>query len=783
MSFVSPTGGSEAEVYEDANLYGDMVETAQSEFEPLTKLSQLRRISFRPNSFEEEARTSEVKVYPKSAESEVLLDRALQSHFLFSQLSDLNRRTTIDAMERVEKPRGIIINQGERGDHFYIIESGKFSVFIEHDGQKVFAKEFDTPGQSFGELALLHNAPRAATVAATTPCVLFRLARYDFRQALTAARQQDMGVLVEFLRDVPLFKGLDSLTRQRIATVLQPRRYVPGEKVIRQGEPGRCLYIVQRGWARCTKLRAGVDEVEVPRKRLTTGDIFGEGSLLTGHPRVGNVVVGIDPLTCLLMDATSFMDIVAPMLPDLQLNYVISILKSVPLFEELDDDNLYQIVGVMEERHFENKDYIYRQNDVADAFYIIMAGKVATTLMIAPEALKYHDPEEEEKVVAEMLVGEFLGEMALVESNAGQKRRMSAVAVGRVRCYVLARTAFLQLIGPVRRIEQLTNEREARRHLSKRFISKDFVNERPLGNGEHSRVRMAFSKGMRRSMALKSWRKHVVDQHKLLRSICAERDMIYRLKHPFIVEAYGSFADDHSLVLVYELLPGGSLYGLMKAEPQNGVLSNEMAVWFTANVILALEYLHSQNIAYLDLRPEALLIDKAGYLKLTNFTNATKLYSSTSLMFDIVGIPEYIPPEMLLGTGYTKAADLWQLGVLIYEMLVGSTPFNLQQKHKRDALSIFKEVFQPLQFPPGARNLHAMALDLIGRLLQQDPTKRLGAEDWAHVKAHKWFKPVDWVALGKKAVSMPHRPRLGATNIDLACFITWDEKAPIIDAP
>lgn len=224
-----------------------------------------------------------------------------------------------------------------------------------------------------------------------------------------------------------------------------------------------------------------------------------------------------------------------------------------------------------------------------------MHGKVLIKSMVPQEALRFSKEDETERLICEMLVGEFFGEMSLVESNMGKRRRTSAVADGTVRCYVLSRPAFLELIKPVKKIEKMRNEEAARMALRKRFSVKDFTMVRTLGESEFARVRLVRHTGTNRLYACKFWKKHVVVKNKLYKRMMRERDLVYRLRHPFIVEAKGSFMEDNHLVLVYELCAAGTLYGYMQA--QGGKLLNETAIWFSANIVLALEYLHAKNIA------------------------------------------------------------------------------------------------------------------------------------------------------------------------------------------
>lgn len=188
--------------------------------------------------------------------------------------------------------------------------------------------------------------------------------------------------------------------------------------------------------------------------------------------------------------------------------------------------------------------------------------------------------------------------------------------------------------------------------------------------------------------------------------------------------------------------------------------------------MLAFEYLQDRNLLYRDLKPENLLIDRDGYIKVADFGFAKELKSGKT--YTMCGTPDYLAPELVQQTGHNKAADWWALGVLLYEMVTGLPPF-----YEEDQVALFRNICNlKYSFP---RHLSKDCRDLIKRLLTKNPARRLGnlkggAQD---VKEHPWFKGLDWVKLARKEIPAPYVPQIGGVD-DVSNFedIPLDEEHP-----
>ena len=149
-----------------------------------------------------------------------------------------------------------------------------------------------------------------------------------------------------------------------------------------------------------------------------------------------------------------------------------------------------------------------------------------------------------------------------------------------------------------------------------------------------------------------------------------EKIILQKCIHPFILQLITTYKDENCLYMLLELVQGGELFNLL--HNMGGYLSSSHAVFYAACVLDVLAFLHKNNILYRDLKPENLLIDKEGYIKVVDFGFAKVVKDRT---FTLCGTPEYLAPELVLGKGHNKGVDYWALGVLIYEMLCGYSPF------------------------------------------------------------------------------------------------------------
>lgn len=221
-----------------------------------------------------------------------------------------------------------------------------------------------------------------------------------------------------------------------------------------------------------------------------------------------------------------------------------------------------------------------------------------------------------------------------------------------------------------------------------------------------------------------------------------------KVTHPFLMKLHYSFQDNDNLYLVMDFINGGELFFHLQNERR---FSNERSRFYTAEICLAIAHLHGSGIIYRDLKPENLLIDSSGHIKVTDFGLSKEGIQDNARTRTFCGTPEYLAPEVLEAKPYTKAVDWWSVGTLIFEMLTGLPPFYCEDVQKMYSLKMTAELTIPEYIEPEAA-------DLIRKFLDRNPETRLTEIDL--IKKHVWFKEIDWEKLSRKEIEPPYIPHV-----------------------
>ncbi|BGP21702.1 cAMP-dependent protein kinase catalytic subunit [Rhodotorula toruloides] len=302
------------------------------------------------------------------------------------------------------------------------------------------------------------------------------------------------------------------------------------------------------------------------------------------------------------------------------------------------------------------------------------------------------------------------------------------------------------------------------RKTSSRYSLTDFTFIRTLGTGSFGRVHLVRSQHNGRSYAIKVLGKERVVKMKQVEHTNSEREMLERVRHPFLVNLWGTFKDSKNLYMVMDFVAGGELFSLLRKSQR---FPDPVAKFFAAEVALALDYLHSLDIIYRDLKPENILLGADGHVKITDFGFAKHVPDIT---WTLCGTPDYLAPEIVQSRGYNKSVDWYALGVLMFEMLArlaGYPPFFTEDSNPMRLYEkiISGKIRYPAYFTPEAK-------DLLKSLLTTDITKRFGnlANGSRDIFGHVWFQEVDWERLYRKEIPAPYVPKVegdwDASNFD-----------------
>lgn len=605
----------------------------------------------------------------KSDAAVAAIKKAMQ-HYMFAGLNADQTSAVIDEFKLSELVAGAqIITQGEKGDQVYIVESGSVQVLV--DGRPVLTK--DESGFLFGELALLYDAPRAASVVALTPVRIWVLKASRFRKVMIASNKKQTKARVDWLSKVGILSDLDVPKLTKLADLMEEKSFDPNGLIIRQGDQGDAFYVIKEGSVVC-RVNDGGAGTDVAT--LNAGQFFGEMALLKDTPRTCNVLATEDaPCTCLMLDRKHFEDMLGPLQ---------EVLDNLAAKRQAELDDVKVAAGTTDEA-------VGASGAGGDGDAAVSGD--------APEG---------------------------IDSESG------GVAIP--------------------------------------FALSDCETLGLLGEGSFGVVKMVRFKD--EVLALKRlWKAEIVMARQTMH-VMRERRILSALDFDGVVGLRGTAQDENSLFMLLELIQGGELWSLLYNEKStltggSGGMKTDDARFYTWGIANTLAFLARQNVAYRDLKPENILIGGDGYLKFIDFGFAksipyTKDGEVHAKSYTMLGSPDYLPPEVILHKGHDKSVDLWALGCILYELLVGATPFADDNQNKT-----FERACQAdLTFPDSFDEDHADARDLITRLITVDPVQRLGAQRRGldDVLEHPFLAKLDAEQMIAHKIAAPHVPEVASAE-------------------
>ncbi|CAM9995813.1 unnamed protein product [Ectocarpus sp. 6 AP-2014] len=291
-----------------------------------------------------------------------------------------------------------------------------------------------------------------------------------------------------------------------------------------------------------------------------------------------------------------------------------------------------------------------------------------------------------------------------------------------------------------------------------------------IGMGAFGKVLQVRSRRNGQILAMKCISKKMLARRNHTTYMQAERDIMTKVVHPFVVALQCAFQTEHKLFLVMEYLPGGELFFHLS---KKGLFLEDYAKFYAAEMVLALEFLHGKGIIHRDLKPENLLLGANGHICVTDFGLAKELtHDEDEGLKTICGTNEYMAPEMILRKGYGKAVDWWSMGALVYEMTAGYPPFQGKTPKDLNRKILNERVSLPKWLSPTAHQV-------LRGFLERNVSRRLGAKKTTMfdiggataVKHHPFFEGIDWVKLVALQVEPPLKPELVSTT-DTSNFAT-----------
>jgi len=511
-----------------------------------------------------------------------------------------------------------------------------------------------------------------------------------------------------------------------------------GKDIIKEGSKGDNFYIIISG-------RMGIYREGSPQmlSERGPGQSFGEIALMYNCARKATVRCEEDA-ELWAIDRYTFKRISTNASAQMLTEYE-KFLSKVSGFDQLTKFERSRIAEALEEVKFSPGDVIIKEGDNGDSFFILKSGHVVASKVLdgsQKDVMQYKTP------------GQYFGERAIVKD---EKRAATCTATARTVCLMLKRDVFELLLGPLKDLMERTGDekyRAANRNSTTKFADdganirthfkgpNDFKTVGILGRGSFGSVKLVVAGG--KQYALKAVGKERVENLGQQEHILNERNIMLNIHHPFIVILYQTFQDRDYLYFLLEPSLGGELFSVLR---EKSFFKQDEARFFAASVVSVFEYLHSKDIIYRDLKPENLLLDGRGYLKVTDFGFAKEVKDRT---WTLCGTPDYLAPEIISSRSHGKGVDWWTLGILCYEMLVSYPPF-----YDQDPMKVYAKIMlAKLKFPKG---FNKDAESLIRELLRPKPSSRLGvtAGGASKVKSHAWFSDFSFEELLAGKVKAP----------------------------
>ncbi|KAL6754149.1 putative cGMP-dependent protein kinase [Haematococcus lacustris] len=688
-------------------------------------------------------------------------------------LTSHQRATLVDALQQVDFKAGqTIFKKGDPGNEFFIIREGT-AVVKEGGNGTVLAKL--SPGQYFGERALLGAEVRAADVIADTRLLCYKLTRAHF-DALLGSREDIWRY--EALQKVSLLNTLGEQQLWQLAQAMETVSFAKDQVVFMAGDPGDLFYVVQEGSFSCYEADSGKELAKV-----LPGGCFGELALLQREPRKACVMATTASIA-LTLSRDQFSALLGN-LSQLRNVWRLDILRKVPLLAGLDPKQLNQLAHALQPLAVKSGDTVITQGEVGDKFFIVERGNLGA--YISPGALSSavppslsprvtrpgsvgggspaasrpqpgspqsgmsprSAPSPAEKPVITYGQGSYFGELALLRNGP---RAATVRALSDASLLILGRSDFNRLLGAL--TPQMEADAEAYISAALRGQGKELVMEEVhatavLGAGGFGQVLLV--KYQNSYHALKCVAKAFVQEQGLVAHIKREKNTMLECRSPFLVNLHGTSQDDQTLYMMMDAVMGGELFGYLQTRTRP--LDEAHARFYAASVVCGLQYLHDKELVYRDLKPENLLIDLQGYVKMADFGFVKNVKRGTKT-YTLCGTPEYLAPEIIMNKGHNASADWWALGVLIFELVAGLPPFMHQDRLCMFRKACARELTWPKHFSGSLKSL-------LDRLLDPNPLYRIGSgrAGAGEIRTHPWFAGFDWEGFQARRLPAPYMPK------------------------
>ncbi|XP_061513007.1 cGMP-dependent protein kinase, isozyme 1 isoform X2 [Anopheles gambiae] len=542
---------------------------------------------------------------------------------------------------------------------------------------------------------------------------------------------------------------MDEERLQAVTAAMSSMTFPPNSYIIKEGDIGAHFFVSEEG----------TYEVVVDNKVIKSfgrGVVFGELAILYKAKRFASIRVTTGARVWLLERKVFQKIMMKSGRKEREEN--VRFLSTVSVLKDLEIEKLHKISDLLKREFYATGSTIIQQGDPGDKFYIIRGGSV--------NVIKT-DKKGNDRLVGTLQRGAYFGEQALLHED----RRLASIIANPpgTECLTLNRIAFNEFLGGLEKLREVKlSDTIPRSSTMTNIVSEydhiqlhDLTYIGTLGIGGFGRVELVQYKN-HQTFALKYLKKIEMVRQQQQEHAYSEKDIMLSCNSPFIVRLYKTYRDKKYLYFLMEACLGGDVWTVLQ---KSKFFDERTARFITGCVVEAFEYLHSRNMIYRDLKPENLMLDEKGYIKLVDFGFAKRI-GPNQKTWTFAGTPEYVSPEIILNKGHDRAVDYWALGVLIHELLVGKPPFR-----GKNHMKTYNAILRGIDIIELPSRVPKKAQVLIKRLCRQTAAERLGygKNGIADIKNHPWFGSFEWQKLKERTMPAPLiRPIV--SDIDLSNF-------------
>ena len=416
-------------------------------------------------------------------------------------------------------------------------------------------------------------------------------------------------------------------------------------------------------------------------------------------------------------------------------NIIFENLSKIILFKSFSQLKIFKLIDLIHIEKYKKGEKIIKEGEKGEKFYIVKNGQVEVY--------------QKNIYLRTLNPMEYFGERALLTNEV---RSATVIAKENVELYYLDKESFHLNLS-----DMMLNYLNISLYLHDETVClEDLLFIKEIGKGNYGSVSLVMNKKTKFPYAIKAINKNQIMSDHLMENIELEKNILLKIDHPFIVKLVKCLKNEKNIFFLLEYIKGKELFEVIR---DIGLLNKDQTNFFIASMMIAIQYLHERKIIYRDIKPENIIVEKNGYIKLIDFGTAKEIEDRTKT---IIGTPHYMAPEIIMGGGYSFQVDFWSISICMFEFMCGEVPFG---ETVEDPMEIYFEIINnQLSFPSKYIVIDKEFKNLMKKMLEKNPSNRLST--FYSIKNHPWFKDFNWDELTNLNLKAPYLPIISYSNYD-----------------